>query len=201
MTVQCRTSANSLLRTAKEALKRPCRCEAGAIPERALPRSGTFGRHSIRHGGTSARGSHAGFGAWAASAEANTALGEPGHAAHQCTKPTRYTGGRRVLPRYSAIAICSADVLNSPRALTAFRTGKLTRNERAAEHGRNYAETRWCIQRYRQRVATRRISGNGTQRRPRCNQGRKVSPFTGGGRGSYRAKLRGSAFTGITALP
>lgn len=201
MTGQSRSSANSLLRTAIEALKGPCRCEAGAIPERALPRSGTFGRYSTCHRGTSARGSHAGFGAWAASAEANCARGIPGHAAHQCGKSTRHTGGGCMLQRHSVIAICTARVLNSPRALTASRTSKFTRNERATKHGRNYAETRWCIQRNRQRVAARRIGGNGTQRRPECSQGRRPPSYTGGGRCSYRAELRGSTFTGITTLP
>jgi hypothetical protein len=180
MSGQCRFSANSLLRTAKEALDRPCRCEeAGATPERALPRSGTFSRCSTRFPGKSARGFHVGFGAWTASAE------------HVL----------RLLRRYGEIAICTAGVLNSPRALTASPTGELTRNERAERHGGTYTETRWCIQRYHQRVVASDCSRREAQRWSEFVEGRSLHAFAVGGDGSHRAELRGLTSTGIAALP
>src|SRR6201996_432612 len=152
MTGLSRFSANSSLRAAKEALDGPAERDAGAIPERALPRSGTFSRplahHRLahlglaRHGDTSAWWSHVGLGAWDASVERICLFGDQAGATRQGNHSTVQTVRRLIPHRYSVIAFCLVRVLNSPRALTAFRTDKLTRNERAARYGRNDAKTR-----------------------------------------------------------
>jgi hypothetical protein len=173
MSGQCRFSANSLLRAVKEAFDRPCRCEeAGTIPERALPRSGTFSGYSTCHSGTSARGFHVGFGTWAASSKGTMTF-----------------------------AICTADVLNSPRAPTASRTGELKRNERADRDGGNDAETRWGIQRCHRRAVAFSDGRCGAQPGSESVEKRTLTSFSVGGRGSHRAELRGLTFAGIAALP
>jgi hypothetical protein len=202
MTGQSRFSANILLHAAKEALEGPCRCTAGAIPRRALPRLGTFSRPLTGHSGTSARSSHVGFGTWDASAKRICALGDQGGATHQRVESTvRMMDHRWTLHRSRTIAFCTARVLNSPRTLTAPRTDKLTRDERAARYGRSAAETRWCLKRSRQRFGAANIARNSDLWRIENADAGRLTSFPSGGRGSHRAKLCGLTSAGVATLP
>ena len=106
MTRHCRHSADNLLQAAEEAHAGPHCRRAGAVPGRAFPHLGTFRGYLSCHLQTDRLRARAGVGARAASAL-----------------------------EHSAIAICTAHVLNSVRAPSASFTKKLTRNERGPNRG------------------------------------------------------------------
>jgi hypothetical protein len=196
-----RTPANSLLRTAKEAFDGPCRFEAGALPGRAIPRSGTFRLRLCRRymGASSAC---AVLGAQAASATVNVQMRQYGPATHQCTRPPPRMAVRRMLLLHSAIAIYIAGVLNSSRALTAPLTGKLTRHERRPNRTRDYTEARWGSEGCPQRYSAPGNTGDSTPFRDgRRSLGKRAAPINVRCRNPHRKKLRGLAASGHTALP
>jgi hypothetical protein len=164
-----RTPANSLLHTAKEALKGPSRCESGATPGQAFPCPGTFSRSVVRLRGTSTQGVRVGIGARTTSAGTAVIFNQRCRASRQ--------------QKHSAIAICTACVLNSPKALIASSTGRLTRHDRRTIRGRFHADTPWGT----------RCSGDRTLRQPATSR-------QSGRRSPHREKLRGIAPSGGTAL-
>ena len=194
MTRQSRNSANSLLRTAEEALSGPRRREAGSVPGWALPRSRTLGRFLPRRPGTSAQSACTGFGVRAASTSSDVAWGHSPRATHQYSPPALCTAGTG-MPLL--IAICTAHVLNSPRAPIASLTGKLTRHERRPNRGRYCAKALCGPYCGRQRAAAGVNSG--------CTPifrkvGWQRASVAGRSRSPHRNELRGSASSCLTPL-
>ena len=168
MTRHSRNSARSLLRTAKEALDGPRRGVAGSVPRWALPHLGTFRWRMSRHTGTSALSACVGFGTRAASTVTAVAFGQEGGATHQWTAAILQTDGLGIHLHHSAIAICAAHVLNSPRAPIASLSGKLTRYERGPNRRANrrgvWTETRCGASNGRQRANAPHIRQYGRSR-------------------------------------
>lgn len=146
MTVDSRKSAPHLLRSAEEALSGPRRYGVGLVPGMAFTRPGTLEGLNGHQFGAGPSPACAGYGAQAASAGICVNPVQPNRASRQAPDSTLKTDVLGKWPWHSAIAICTARVLNSMRAPTASLTGQLTRHERRPNRARQRTKTRYGTQ-------------------------------------------------------